>query len=218
MSYGRIDRYGLEHTFDVHWQISIPQVFANLLSLDELAERAVALPALGSTAHTIDPVHALTIACIHRVAHHHGEERLIWLYDIHLLAGALRASEADQFLQTARDKSIGAVCEQGLLMARARFDTTLPEGLIQGLRQLVARGAQEPSAVYLRQHLRKVDVLVSDLRALPGWLPRFQLLREHVFPPAEFMRQTYREAPRLLLPALYGWRFIEGAGGWFRKG
>ena len=89
---------------------------------------------------------------------------------------------------------------------------------MEGLRQLVARGGQEPTAVYLRPQLRKVDVLVSDLRALPDWRSRLTLLREHVFPPADFMRQTYSGSPRALLPALYAWRFIEGAGGWFKKG
>jgi len=43
VSCARVDRYGLTHIFDVHWQISIPQVFANLLSLEELAESAVPL-------------------------------------------------------------------------------------------------------------------------------------------------------------------------------
>ena len=110
VSYARVDRYGLTHTLDVHWQISIPQVFANLLSLEELTETAVPLPALGPTVRTIDPAHALSIACIHRVAHHHGHERLIWLYDLHLLAGALRVTEVERFLNTARDRSIDAVC------------------------------------------------------------------------------------------------------------
>ncbi len=217
VSYARVDRYGLTHTFDVHWRISIPPVFANRLSLEELTETAVPLPALGPTVRTVDPVHALAIACIHRVAHHHGHERLIWLYDIHLLAGALRATEVERFLRIARDRSISAVCEQGLTNACERFGTALPEGLMEGLHQHVARRGQDPTAVYLRSHLRKVDVLLSDLRALPTWRPRLTLLREHVFPPADFMRQSYRRSPRAFLPALYAWRFIEGAGGWFKK-
>jgi hypothetical protein len=218
VSYARIDRYGLTHIFDVHWQISIPQVFANLLSLDELAGSAVPLPALGPTTRTLDPVHALAVACIHRVAHHHGDERLIWLYDVHLLAGALRATEVERFLGIARERHVAAVCEQAVSAARERFGTALPAALIEGLRQLVSDRGQEPSAVYLRPHLRKVDVLLSDLRALPAWRPRLQLLREHVFPLAAFMRQSYGVSPRLMLPALYAWRFVEGAGGWFKRG
>lgn len=192
-------------------------MFANRLSLEELTETAVPLPALGPTVRTIDPVHALAIACIHRVAHQHGHERLIWLYDIHLLAGALRATEVERFLRIARDRSISSVCEQGLTNACERFGTALPEGLMEGLHQHVARRGQDPTAVYLRSHLRKVDVLLSDLRALPTWRPRLTLLREHVFPPADFMQQSYRRSPRAFLPALYAWRFIEGAGGWFKK-
>ena len=41
----------------------------------------------------LSPVHALLVACIHRVAHHRGTERLIWLLDIHLLASRLEERE-----------------------------------------------------------------------------------------------------------------------------
>ena len=46
----------------------------------------VAVPIL---AILLAPVNALVLACIHRLAHHQGRDRLVWLYDIHLLAGRL---------------------------------------------------------------------------------------------------------------------------------
>ena len=76
---------------------------------------------------------ALAIACIHRVAHHGDEQRLIWLYDIHLLAGALTAAEAEDFLSLAAAKRIRAVCARGCSLAHARFGTSFPTDLADRL-------------------------------------------------------------------------------------
>jgi len=63
-----------------------------------------------------------------------------------LLAGALSAAEVERFFNIARGRSISAVCEQDLSNAKERFGTTFPDRLMEGLRQLVARGGQEPTA------------------------------------------------------------------------
>ena len=88
-TYLKEDAYGVLHTMDLHWKVSIPQVFADLFSFDELASSSVPLPAAGASARAVGRVHALAIACVHRVAHHPGDDRPIWLHDIHLLASGL---------------------------------------------------------------------------------------------------------------------------------
>ena len=60
----------LSHVLDVHWRVLNPQRFAGLLSYDEIAAAAVPLPALGPGARTPAAVHALLLACVHRLAHH----------------------------------------------------------------------------------------------------------------------------------------------------
>jgi hypothetical protein len=215
----KTDGYGVEHVFDLHWKVSIPQVFANVLSLKELLADSIAVPSLGAAARCVGPVHALAIACIHRVAHHHGNDRLIWLYDIHLLAEALRPSEGDAFFSLAISNRISAVCAHGLSLAQRQFGTTLPAGLLERLEGHAApRNGQEPSSAYLRRQMRKVDVLRSDLAALESWRQRFRLLAQHVFPPAAYVQKAYGVSNRSLVPALYAWRVIEGARGWFRNG
>ena len=216
--YSKIDRYGVQHAFDLHWRISIPQVFANLLSMEELVAGSLPVPSLGEAARSVGPVHALAIACIHRVAHHRDDDRLIWLYDIHLLAGALRPAEPEEFLRLADDKKISAVCGQALSRAHEEFGTRLPSGLLENLRNVEARNGREPSAAYLHPDMRKVDVLLSDLVALKSSRQRWRLLREHVFPPAAYVQKVYGVSDRALLPVFYAWRFIEGARAWFRQG
>ena len=73
------------------------------------------------------------------------------------------------------------------------------------------------TAIYLDRHARKVDRLAADLRALPGWRSRLRLLREHLFPPAEYMFATSGRSARALLPALYVRRIARGALAWFRR-
>jgi hypothetical protein len=216
--YEKTDRYGVHHAFDVHWKTSIPRVFANLLTFEELISGSVPIALLGDAAAAIGPVHALAIACIHRVAHHHDNDHLIWLYDIHLLAGALGPAEAEKFLRLAHRTRLIAVCEQALSLAQQKFGTRLPAGLLETFRGIKFRHDREVSAAYLRPNIRKVDILLSDLAALESWRQRLQLLKEHVFPPASYMQNVYGVSGRSLLPVLYVWRVMEGVGGWFRKG
>jgi hypothetical protein len=213
--YSRIDRFGMSHALDIHWRVANPQVFADTLSVQEVAARAVPVPGLGEAARALGPVDALALACVHRVAHHHDEERLIWLYDIHLLAGALTPAEAEDFLALVLAKRIQAVCARGCSLAQARFRTPLPANLANRLSSGDAR--DEPSAEYLSRDMRKADVLVSDLRALERWSDRLRLLREHVLPPASYMQQKYGVSSRAWLPLLYARRVAEGARRWLQR-
>ena len=209
----RNDRRGPVHAYDVHWKMAIPVPFADLLRFDDVAARAIEVAALGGHARALGRVDALLLACIHRVAHHHDDERLLWLYDIHLLANEMDRESFEQFLELAAQKQIRAVCAQGLTRAHHWLDTRLPAEVMSTL----AAGSAEPTRVYLAGRLRKVDVLLSDLRALGGWPARWQLLREHLFPPAAYMMERSGVSSRLALPALYASRIVRGAWRWFRR-
>lgn len=216
--YEKIDELGIAHTIDLHWQVSKPQVFGHLFPFDELAAVSVPVPALGPSARAPGCMHALAIACVHRVAHHHGAERdrPIWLTDIHLLAGRLTPADAAAFVAFAGQKGILRVSVDALGLAQRELGTTLPADLLDRLRHEATRHPEEPSATYLQPRMRRVDVLVSDLSALPSWRARVRLLGEHVFPPARYMRETYGVSSRGMLFAMYIWRVIHGAAGWFR--
>jgi hypothetical protein len=77
-----------------------------------------------------------------------------------------------------------------------------------------ARG--EAAEAYLAGHLRALDVLLSDVKALPGWRARGRLLLEHLLPSAAYMHARYGASSRALLPILYARRVIFGARRWFR--
>lgn len=214
--YARTDRHGVRHVIDLHWKVSNPQVFALALPAEELMAATVSIPRLHETARAPSPLHSLALACVHRVAHHSNDDRLIWIYDIHLLAERLSEPEREEFVEFAVAKQLSAVCAQGLAVTERRFHGRAV-GLL--LAQLTAQRSQsrEPSETYAHGTMRKLDVLFSDLNALEGWRPRLKLLREHLFPPRAYMREVYGVSSPALLPLLYVWRFARGAGPWCRR-
>jgi Uncharacterised nucleotidyltransferase len=211
--YVRVDGCGVRHAYDIHEKLSIPHRFADVLRFKEMEAAATTVP-LVAQARGLGRVHALLLACVHRVAHHfHDRDRLIWLYDIHLLAEALSPDEARAVVDLAGRGSVRQICEDGLSRARARFGTRVPDDLLPGLRT----ERNDASAVFLRDDLRLVDLLRDDFRALPGWGTRLRLLAEHLFPGARYMRQRYPDKVIWPLPALYALRVVRGAPKWLRR-
>jgi hypothetical protein len=208
----KTDRFGLVHTLDVHWKISTQSLFAGLLTLDEIAAGSTPLPALGVHARGAGPLHALLLACVHPVMHHRQAHSLVWVYDVHLLASCLSASQFDQFAALALKKQVAAVCAHQLTLTARLMGTRLPDGLLQ---RLEAAGMSEASAAYLRPDRRWRDELVWNLQGLSSWRERARLLREVAFPGPRYILQAYRIASPVgtaLLPALYLHRLA--AGGW----
>ena len=214
--YSKTDRRGVRHMIDVHWRISNPQIFASALTTMELRSHATSIAALGNAARAVGSVHALALACIHRVAHHGDEERLIWIYDIHLVAERLTAGEREQFIDLANAKQLTTVCGDGLRVAEQRFRGRGVSSLFTSLAARTA-GRHERSEIYATGRMRKVDVLISDLTVLEGWRPRMKLLREHLFPPRSYVRQVYGLSNDAFLPLFYVWRIARGATKWWRR-
>jgi hypothetical protein len=206
----------VQHAVDVHWRIANPQVFADVLTYDELSRDAEAVPALGPHARGLSRVHALIMACVHRVAHHYDTDCLIWLYDIHLIAMELDADEWRRFATLSADRAVVAVCRQGLAGAREAFGTRWPD-LVE--MEWAARQSlrPEPTASYLGGDRRLAEHLWTDLRALPSWSRRWQVVKEQLFPPARYMRDVYAPASGAPLPVLYTRRVLHGARKWLAR-
>ena len=204
------------HAVDLHWRLASPQAFAHVLSFDELRQTSEPLPALSAAARVPSAVHALLIACLHRVAHHHDEtEQFKWLFDIHLLASGFSGSEWERFVELAADRQIAALCRQGLEQSVRWFGTPVPAWVWSDARVAGAQ-ARERTAAYL-QSRSLAGLLVHDLRALSSWRARARLLREHLLPPAEYMRRVYAPGSSLPIPLLYVLRFVRGASRWLRR-
>jgi len=147
------------------------------------------------------------------VAHHYDRDMLVWVYDVHSLAEALDASDLARFLALADRTGVRRICLRALLLARRRFGTTIPPA---ALATLEAAPQDEPSRVFLGAGVRPFDVLLDDLRVLPGWRERLTLLKEHLFPNSVYMRRIYARGSSAPLLWLYCRRIVTGAAKWFR--
>jgi putative nucleotidyltransferase-like protein len=204
----------MRHLCDVHWKIANPQRFAGAVTFDELAGAAIPLPLIGSGARGLGRPHALWLACVHRAAHHYDRKTLIWLFDVHLLVQSLDPADAERFVALAARAGVRRICLRALLLARELFGTSIPAAVLAALE---SAPADEPSAVFLNERMRGIDVLVDDIRALPGWRPRVRLLAEMFFPAPAYMRRTYAPGSTAPLAWLYARRLVKGGWTWLRR-
>ena len=203
------------HVYDVHWDVSNSPVVRDALPFDGIIRRAIVVPRIASNALAPSHPDALLLACIHRVAHHHDTERLIWLYDIHLLREAMTPDQHARFWRLAVDRRVVAICERSIELADEWF-AAAPHDRARDWLTEDERIRDEPSAAFLDRTRRRAAVLRGDLKAL-SWRSRLRRLRELALPSAAFMRQSFPSAPAVALPALYVWRGARGVGRLFRR-
>lgn len=206
----KVDGWGIDHVFDIHWRISSQSLFARLLTYDEVRASAVTVPALGPHGRAPASVHALLLACVHPVMHHRNTQRPIWFRDIDLLVRRMSDEELHRFARLAVDKRMARICAHQLSIAIEQFDSPVPPAVISLLR---SAPLTEPAAVYLRRHRRWHHELFWNVRNLQRWGDRLRLLREVLFPSADYMLDAYHLGTGgiVLLPALYAHRCVYGA-------
>ncbi len=211
----RRDAYGFEHDYDLHWDVTNTPVFASVLRFDALQKRARLLPRLGPHAQGLSDADALLLACIHRVAHHHDTERLIWLVDIALLRRRMSEDDHRRFWRQAADARVAMVCSRSIELADEWMSSATAHTAEQWL-TVEERSRDEPSRVYLDRNLRYGEEMLADFRALP-WRARMQRLWQLAFPPAAFLQESFGTRSRLALPWLYVRRSVRGVARLFKR-
>lgn len=208
------------HTIDLHWKINNSELLSRLFSYNELLDRATKIPRLCGKALTAGPVDALMLACMHRATHkvapyyvdgkaHYSGDRLIWLYDIHLLAQSFTDAMWQDFLRLATAKGLCEACLDGLEGARTFFRANLPHYVSVTLKE--AAGV-ELASKYLRcGSLRQKWMNFCSLGSAGQ---KLAFLREMIFPPPPYMRWKYADARFNFLPWLYLRRSVMGGVKW----
>lgn len=196
----------VDHTLDMHWRLSNTQQFAHAFSYPELEESAIGVNALENF-RALDPVHALLLACMHRISHKPWsmENRLIWLFDIHLLCTRFTPVQWQEFHRLAIEKHIAHACLDGLNQTRTAFHTAVPGNVLSGLLQ-----GSEDEPLDAVMGTSRLSMELANLRSLPSWKARLQMLKEHLLPDSNYMLKKYDTDRRYLLPYLYLRRSIEG--------
>jgi hypothetical protein len=197
------------HEVDLHWWPVNPSAFDDLPSFDECFRVSIPLDRIGAGARAPGRVHALLLACAHRVAHHTETEDAMWHCDIHFLSGGLTAAEWREFESQARRAGIARIAGTALDYVATRLGTEVPRDLVQRL--LLVSG--EPSSRHLRS-LGPLGDLWLELRARGGVQSRLRLLKQHVLPPRHYVAARYGYNGVALLPFLYAHRAINGLAHW----
>ena len=199
---------GLPVAIDVHEELVNPLVLRTLPRFDVLLARAQSVPAFEAEAKALATPDALLHALVHRVAHHNSSADLLWLYDMHLLAGHMNDADWGTFLMTARDARVCRIAADGLQILSRTLGTSLPSRILHSLESTQG----EPSAALLGGRLTEWRLQWINFKSLRGVRARLAFVRAHVAPPAsELAIPAERHSP---LPLRYVGRAIHGARKW----
>jgi len=218
------DPLGSVHAIDLHWKINNSELLSRLFTYAELRERAVKLSNLNPQALATCPADALLLACMHRQVHrqspywvdgvaYFSADRLIWLYDIRMLASTMRRGDWNLLVRLAREKGLSAVCQDGLRRAGQLFYPACPTRVLDALDP--GRRAEPP---YTYLHASALQRGFLDFRSLEGTARKLRFLRELLFPPAAYMRSQYADVRPDWLPWLYARRAFNGLAKRLRVG
>lgn len=202
------------HTVDLHWRVANPQQFGDVAPVEDLWAASEPRPRLDDAARGLAPVHAFALACVHRVAHHYDDDRLIWTHDLHRLAQRMTTTDWERLTAWAVTRRVAAACARGVTLAASLFDTVIPDDV--GV-ELARAGAREPRTARYFGHARHVDRILTDLALMPSWRARARLAGQHVFPPTQYMRDVYAPGSGLPVTILYLQRAWRGARRWMAK-
>ena len=190
--------------FDIHWRMLNAPRFARVLSFEEAYRGSLVHPGV-SPARILDQQDALMLACLHRFGNErHDRDRLIWLYDIHLLVSAMSTNDLTVFAAKAVQDNIQESCSDALEKSRQCFATDVPNGVLSTLR-LPAR----PESFKAYFSYSQLALLIDDIWLLPGVRSRFEFLREFLIPPADYLLNRYGKEGWYWIPALY-FRYLFG--------
>ena len=207
---------GMEHHVDLHWQLLNSPALRDVLPFADCSANLIALPRLSSSALSMDRTRTLIHTCIHRAMHvtapyfvdgetYHGGNRLIWIHDIHLLAGALTDAQWTEFCALARQKGVSAVCLDGLVAAQRRLGTKAPHQVSQQL-ALPARHAR--ASAYLLGS-RQFGRAWLDLLAIRGLRWKLTYIKARALPSTAYIRGKYAGTARTPLVLLYVRRIVD---------
>lgn len=192
---------GLRTAYDVHWRVNNSPRFARAIRHEEGMRQPVLIPELADCP-ALNPELALLTACLHRSANpNHDADRLIWLYDIHLLISGMSEAALVQFAHKAVAENIQQACLSALQKTQCCLATKMPE------RVFTILAAPERKSSWSASYF---SLIADDLRCLPDAGSRLALLRELLLPPSDELFRKYGESEKKCrLPWLHA-RYLAG--------
>jgi hypothetical protein len=198
---------------ELHWDLLRFSGACSNLEMDDLFQRAVELRASALTFEVLNPVDELIHAALHLNIEHSQDIRLIWIYDIRLLARALAVPDDWVSLQKrSMDSRAVIAVRNSLQMARFWAGLELPAGFDD----LSTWPEPEQIEISTWSHVvRQRRSIMSNFRL--SWIgssnifERARSLFHLVFPDPKMIRLNYPTSHKWLLPLSYirrWWRWL----------
>lgn len=185
----RSDDEGFIHRLDCHIRISSAHhPFTRQFYGQALLERLEPVPGMPGNVMTLHPRDALHLACFHRAQHFsHAGDKLIWLYDIHLLVECLTPDDIQLLLAEAREVESLSLVLDGLRCSQSLFGTRV-EGL-----NAQPESVDDLSVALLRpgRHQGIAVRFFSNLVQIQGFFNRLRFVFQNLAPPADYMAHEF---------------------------
>jgi hypothetical protein len=203
---------GTQQALDCHIKINDYLFYADAFGFDELLEHSVSIPQLAASARTLGPVHALLMACMHRVATIPlgNANRLIWLFDMYLLAESFNRDEWKVFLNLASDRAVCGTCKHSLDAAAKFFPLAVPKEIMEDLEKAAENEPFKPG-----EEMKRWQYYFQVFKSTRGLGNKARLIREHFLPSTDYLMEKYHTRNRLALPFLYVHRVFAGLKRYF---
>ncbi len=199
---------------DLHWSIFQYHGLKRDNGFGSLFDRKVSVETPTLAYQTLENVDALIHAAFHLLVHHGEGTRLIWIYDIALLAQELTVPKGWEVLQQrALQLKASLAVGDALKLAHSWFGLHIPEGyedFTSGSRSEDAQRAELSYAKHKQGRDIRLGGYLSSLRTSKN---KIRYLIKFLFPHPDYMRLTYPPSRNWLLPLSYVRRW----GRWFAK-
>jgi hypothetical protein len=196
---------GSRHVIDLHWHTLNAPALQSTFTFDHLWSERRALTTLSNAAYAPRRSMMLAHACVHRALHdcapyfvgddtYFGGDRLIWVWDIALLAQSLSRADWEELVSFAEPRELGRAIVEGLAAAQALCGAVCPTDIEERLRK-------SGSSRYLRSG--QFGRAAMDWWAMAGPRHKMRYAIARLIPSASFMRAKYPGHRDLPLPLLH---------------
>lgn len=184
---------------DVHWRISNAPAYARMFDYETCFAESESIDVNGQVCHVLNPVHALMHACLHLgVQPEEQPERLIWIYDIHLLVAKMSKQELLEMATLASQKGVNHFCLQAIERAQQCIETPVPPAILTSLQRVT-----EAHGLKARFDKSYLALILADLFELKGPKEKLGLISELLFPGADWLLNKYNKSSIAWTPVLY---------------
>ncbi|MFH1386587.1 MAG: nucleotidyltransferase family protein [bacterium] len=205
--------FGKKHNYDMvelHWDIHPYSWIRMRGELPKVLARAITVEKERLVFKTLNPVDDLVYLAIHQMFTHNQDVRLIWLYDIAILAQQLSLPEGEEAIKKSRAWQGELGLKRCLELGALWFGIKAPDWARE-LQPSKTEVKLYVSSGYLRNPLRNIGSPVLNFREKVG------LLFHVIFPPPYYMRTRYAPASGWQLPFSYMRRWWKLSGNIVKK-